>query len=224
MSFRFTDTEKWKDKWFRKLKAPEKLLFMYLMDNCDMAGFIEIDTEFWAYQTCMKEDHVTKAVTGLGAGCVEADGWIWVRGFLRMQRNENLSQKNKCYATISSLIKDQHNRFMEHDDFNMLYGAYMGHISPIKPTKEKAVVGVKAKPKGLAEVAEYFRGKLGESDAVTESARYFDHFNSNGWLAGGKSPMKDWKAAANGWIRNYNENRFGTLTGGEGGGSIKMGG
>ena len=38
-------------------------------------------------------------------------------------------------------------------------------------------------------------------DAV-ESERFFNHFQSNGWLVGGKSKMKNWQASAKNWILN----------------------
>ncbi len=35
--------------------------------------------------------------------------------------------------------------------------------------------------------------------------QFVDHYTSNGWRVGGKSPMKDWKAAVRNWERNsYN--------------------
>ena len=30
---------------------------------------------------------------------------------------------------------------------------------------------------------------------------FYDHFTANGWMVGGKSKMKDWKAAARNWSR-----------------------
>jgi len=36
----------------------------------------------------------------------------------------------------------------------------------------------------------------------TEAERFFNHFQSNGWLVGGKSKMKNWQAAAKNWIMN----------------------
>lgn len=45
MSKRFTETDKWRDPWFRKLSAPAKLLFLWLVDNCDKAGVIDLDFE-----------------------------------------------------------------------------------------------------------------------------------------------------------------------------------
>jgi len=43
MSKRFTDTEKWRDPWFRKLSSPAKQLWIYLLDQCDKIGLVEID-------------------------------------------------------------------------------------------------------------------------------------------------------------------------------------
>jgi len=61
-----------------------------------------------------------------------------------------------------------------------------------------------AKPKRflkptLQELEDYFEDK----EAPTEEAhRFLNHFDSNGWKVGGKSPMKDWKAAVRNWILN----------------------
>jgi hypothetical protein len=35
-----------------------------------------------------------------------------------------------------------------------------------------------------------------------ESQKFFNHYESNGWLIGGKSPMQNWQAAAANWILN----------------------
>jgi hypothetical protein len=35
-----------------------------------------------------------------------------------------------------------------------------------------------------------------------EAEKFFNYFQSNGWLVGGKTKMKDWKAAARNWILN----------------------
>ena len=39
-----------------------------------------------------------------------------------------------------------------------------------------------------------------------EGDRFFNYYESVGWLVGGKTKMKDWKAAARNWIRitSYN--------------------
>jgi hypothetical protein len=37
---------------------------------------------------------------------------------------------------------------------------------------------------------------------AVEAEKFFNYFQSNGWLVGGRSKMKDWKAAARNWILN----------------------
>lgn len=63
MAKRFTDTEKWKDPWFRKLSPNSKVLWFFLTENCDQAGFWKKDYElasfFCGYE--ITEDHLLKA-------------------------------------------------------------------------------------------------------------------------------------------------------------------
>lgn len=35
-----------------------------------------------------------------------------------------------------------------------------------------------------------------------EAKKFFNYFSSNGWLVGGKTPMANWKAAAQNWMIN----------------------
>lgn len=42
---RFTDSEKWRDRFFRKLPPIYKLFLCYLFDNCDALGYWEPDME-----------------------------------------------------------------------------------------------------------------------------------------------------------------------------------
>ena len=42
---RFTDTDKWRDPWFRKLPSLYKTIWEFLRDNVDNAGFWKVDLE-----------------------------------------------------------------------------------------------------------------------------------------------------------------------------------
>ena len=45
MSKRFTDSDKWKKKWFRCLSNDHKVFWIYVLDQCDHAGIWEVDFE-----------------------------------------------------------------------------------------------------------------------------------------------------------------------------------
>lgn len=49
-----------------------------------------------------------------------------------------------------------------------------------------------------------------QNSTAVEAEKFYNHFESNGWLVGGKAKMKDWKAAARNWILNskkFNPNK-----------------
>ncbi len=53
-------------------------------------------------------------------------------------------------------------------------------------------------PPEMDEVKIFFL-ELGSTHDQAE--QYYNHFESNGWLVGGKAKMKDWKAAARNWVK-----------------------
>lgn len=66
------------------------------------------------------------------------------------------------------------------------------------PTGKKPKGGA-AIPPTIEEVQAYFTG---QNCSVTESEKFYNYFQSNGWKVGGKTPMKDWQAAARNWMIN----------------------
>lgn len=55
------------------------------------------------------------------------------------------------------------------------------------------------KPTTLKDTQNYF---LEKNHSEIEAEKFYNYFQSNGWLVGGKSKMKDWKAAARNWMLN----------------------
>ena len=43
MTKRFLDTELWPKEWFQNLSLKEKVLLKYVFENCDCAGFLELN-------------------------------------------------------------------------------------------------------------------------------------------------------------------------------------
>lgn len=62
-------------------------------------------------------------------------------------------------------------------------------------------------PPDWTDILVFFKEK---NNSDIEAEKFFNHFQSNGWLVGGKSKMKDWKAAARNWI--INAQKFNSIT------------
>lgn len=67
-----------------------------------------------------------------------------------------------------------------------------------QPTKTEKKRSVFIKPE-INEVKAFFQEK---NKTDLDAEKFFNHFESNGWLVGGKSKMKNWQAAARNWILN----------------------
>ena len=69
----------------------------------------------------------------------------------------------------------------------------------LREKKKNDEVYPSAFPPTLEFVKIYFDEK---GVSAIEAEKFFNYFESNGWLVGGRAKMKDWKAAARNWILN----------------------
>ena len=114
MSYRFTNTDKWeKDGWFIDLKPMEKLLFIYLCETCDIAGFKELAYRKITFDTGMTEQGIQGALKGLQRGLVGSlDGTvIYIRNFIKHQKNLPLNPDNKAHVGIINRLNENLTRF-----------------------------------------------------------------------------------------------------------------
>ena len=101
----------------------------------------------------------------------------------------NTNNKTYCGDTTQTQNPDSMKTDLEKEPGNM-------------NTKRKKVAVKKEKveiPPSLDQVKTFFKM---ESFPELEAHKFFNHFQSNGWKVGGKSPMKDWHAAARNWMLN----------------------
>lgn len=128
---RFTETLKWDDPWFRQLPGCHKLVFLYVIDRCNNAGFWEVDEEAICWHTKIDPKHLEGAWKGLDRGIKGASGWVWVRKFLKHQKNEPLNPHNPAHRQIIALISEQRERFADCSDFKTFLAPLKGLFSPI---------------------------------------------------------------------------------------------
>lgn len=101
---RFTETDKWRDQWFRKLPADLKLAYLYVVDNCDAAGVWEGDYELAEFVLGSKPCW-TQLIELLGERVQIVNGgkW-WLTRFIGFQYGE-LSEDCKPHQNVIRLLK-----------------------------------------------------------------------------------------------------------------------
>lgn len=133
---RFTESQKWDDPWFRELAGSHKLVFLYILDRCNNAGFWEVDQAALAFHTKLEPKHFEGAFKALERGLQGASGWVWVKNFLKHQKNDQLNPANPAHRQIIALLKDQAERFPDSKSL-LPKGATKGLQSPIGIGKGK---------------------------------------------------------------------------------------
>ncbi|MFC2129841.1 hypothetical protein ACFLSQ_00245 [Bacteroidota bacterium] len=108
MSKRFTDTDKWKDEWFKKLPTAYKLLWLYILDDCNHAGIWHSEFEI-AQIRIGKENIIDKesALSIFGDKVVQIDdGRKWfIPSFVTFQYGE-LNPENKAHNSVIKILKE----------------------------------------------------------------------------------------------------------------------
>jgi hypothetical protein len=89
--------------------------------------------------------------------------------------------------SINSLNKKKHINIINKDRVDLEID---------QPTKSKREIFISP---SLKEAILFFKEK---NKTDLEAEKFFNHYESNGWLVGGKSKMKNWQAAARNWMLN----------------------
>jgi len=111
MAVKFTNTKKWDDVWFSELTMEDKVMFVYLCDMCDIAGFLEINERLIRFHTGIED--VRGAVTSLSKSVIYRDGYVWIMKYIKHQKNLPLNPNNNAHKGIISSMSDRVQSFPE---------------------------------------------------------------------------------------------------------------
>lgn len=113
MAYRFTDTDKWNDAWFLDLKPLAKLLFTYLCDQCDIAGFLELNIKKITFDLGADKQAVEKAMKEIDSRILYSTDsrFIFIRNFIKHQKNLPLKPEIKVRASIIDKLKEKSSFF-----------------------------------------------------------------------------------------------------------------
>jgi hypothetical protein len=105
MAKRFTDTAKWNIPFIRGLKAPYKLLWLFIWDECDHAGIWQVDFQIAQIKTGEKFKPEL-AIQQLGEKIhVFDNGQKWfIPSFIELQYG-NLNPEIRAHSSALSILK-----------------------------------------------------------------------------------------------------------------------
>ena len=188
---RFTETQKWEDPWFRKLRPEMKLLWQWLCDRCDNAGVIEPDVELASFQ--IGYQYPMDTLLEFGGRIVNLPCGKWfIPKFIEFQYGK-LSEECKAHKPIYlSLQKHGIERVSIGYEYPLRKGIGKGNGKGLLEEEEE--VGEKARGTRAEFAAFAMANGLLESDGEF----LHDHFLESGWKRG-KDPIKNWKASFRKW-------------------------
>lgn len=131
MAKRFTDSEKWKKPWYRKLKPAFKVFWEYLRDNCDHAGIWEVDFELAEDFIGANLDRATVGQAFAKQVHIFADGRRWfILDFPEYQYGPLRETNNAHRSVIASLKKHR------------IWDVYCSHLQPLPSPSAGAAQGL----------------------------------------------------------------------------------
>ena len=223
MTYIYTATNKWDDAWFSNLSNDAKILFYYIMEKCNNAGFYEINKPTMLVQTKMNETRSRECFVEIKKAYVMSIDrqTVWLKNYIKYQRKIPLKEHISNHKQIINILKsnlENPDKFPNNKDIiNILPES----IKPVKEVKTEKVKDVTEPVKRfikptVEEIKAYMELKY-IPNADYESNNFFNFYESKGWKVG-KNSMKSWKSAIDGtWaksIKEKNKDKFSVLENG----------
>ena len=148
MAKRYTDTKKWGDDWYLSLSNDYRVVWQWLLDNCDHGGFCKRSMTLlnMICRTQITEDELLREMQG--RVLVYGDNWF-IPKFIKFQYGTLYSNKPAILSVVK-LLFDQKATHIIPESFGIDYiikaDSYRNHCELIKD-KDKDKVKDKVKDK-----------------------------------------------------------------------------
>jgi len=105
MAKRYTDTNKWRKDFIRSLQVPYKLLWLYILDECDHAGIWHVELDVASLRIGYELD-IIKAISAFGNHIIIFDdGNKWfIPDFIDFQYGI-LNPQNRAHNSVLELLQ-----------------------------------------------------------------------------------------------------------------------
>lgn len=195
MAKRMTDTDKWKKRFVRELTPQHKLLWFYILDDCNHAGIWEVDIDVASIRVGfdLSQDDLPSLFGNKVISFDDGDKWF-IPDFIEYQYGE-LNQNSNVHKSVINLL-NKYNLEGYLKGSQRVESTLKDKDTDIVIVKEKAKAKRFTKPT-IEDIKEYCI----ERNNFVDAEKFFDYYSSNGWKVG-KNPMKDWKASVRTWEKN----------------------
>ena len=190
-----TDTDKWKKRFVRELSPQHKLLWFYILDDCNHAGIWEVDIEVASIRVGYELVYDMLPQSFLDKIEIFDNGDKWfIPDFIDFLYGE-LNPNSNVHKSVIQLL-ERYNLMGYLKGSQTLPEGVKDKDKDIVIVKDKAKVKRFVKPT-LDDIFDY----CSERQNNVDYQKFYDYYSSNGWKVG-KNPMKDWKAAVRTWEKN----------------------
>ena len=210
MTNRFTATDKWNDPWFCGLEPSYKLFWLYLCDNCNIAGIWNVNFPLVKFHCGLNS--VDLKIFGDRIEIISDEKWF-VRKFIYFQQKINdlseLNTENNAHKAIISILTKE--------------GLIRGLVAPSKGLG-RTPGNSKGKGKGKGKINQIDKKSSIDNIIINKDSKippsvdiviaycierknkvdpsaFVDFYTAKGWKVGNQ-PMKDWRAAVRTWEKD----------------------
>ena len=163
---RFTETNKWRDTWFQELPLKYKLFWLYILDECDVAGVWKPNIKLAQFQIGEQfEESELKRVFKDRISVIENDYWF-ITKFIEFQYGKLSPNSNLHIGVIKSLERHK----IENPVFIEFEG-YPGRVQDKDKDKVKVKEQDKVKDKDGKKEIQHFGEYTPEMKFVTVQPR-----------------------------------------------------
>jgi len=198
---RFTDITLYDKEWFQILDLKYKLFWEYLLKRCNHAGIWDVNFRLAEFQIGATFNRKETLMTFDGRITeIELDKWI-INKFIAFQYGSELNPANRVHGSVIALL-EKHRLEMDGGVPRLKDSGKKGGKKTAKKVPKSGKKRFKAP--SIEDVVQCFTDK-GHPHPKIEGARFWNYYESKGWVVG-KNPMKNWQAAVAGWMSRSKPN------------------
>ncbi|MDH3324046.1 MAG: hypothetical protein OEL89_00245 [Candidatus Peregrinibacteria bacterium] len=154
MSKRFTETEKWENPFFDSLTIEYKIVWLYMLDKCDIAGIFKVNYRAIEFSTTVKTNEDLILENYKDRVVFIDKETLFIPSFIEKQKNFPLNLKNKCHKGIFDRLNAHGITYNNPNDINYCN-----------------IVEVNKESRGLQGAIKGYRYSIGNSNSIVSCKR-----------------------------------------------------